>query len=284
MQPQNPNNYWQPGNQPAQPTPPHPVGPAPVASPAVPQTVAPPLPQVTQPPVSAPAPQSTAQPAQQPTPVAAAPQTPQPLQAPVPTSGTPLATPAPAPVAPVQQVAFTSETPQVAEQVAQTDADQFEQDAPDDTQAVSWEAQEFIHQEKGGAWFIVFTIVLIVLLAAAILLMKSWSFAILLVVIAAVIIVFAKRPPRVLKYSVTNKGLYIDESLHPFKNFKAFGVIHDGAEYSIMLIPTKRFMPGITVYFPEESGEQIVDMLGSRLPMQELHLDFLDRIIRKLRL
>ncbi|MNY79362.1 hypothetical protein D3C86_2199690 [compost metagenome] len=51
-----------------------------------------------------------------------------------------------------------------------------------------------------------------------------------------------------------------------------------------MLIPVKRFLPGVTVYFPETLGEQIVDFLGARLAMQELHLDIIDKVVRKLRL
>jgi len=257
MQPQNPNNYWQPGDQPAPSTPPHPVGPAPSVQPVAPAPVAQPSP------IAAPA-----------APVSAPPIAP---------ASTP---PAPAPLqpAPVQAPAPAAEPAPLADEEFVDEPEDLQEDEEDFDQAVSWDAKEYIHQEKNGLWFVVFTIVLIVLMAAAILLMKSWSFAILLVVIAAVIIVFSKRPPRVMSYSITDKGLHIGDALHSFKNFKAFGVIRDGEEYSVMLIPTKRFLPGVTVYFPEESGEQIVDMLGSRLPMQELHLDWLDRFVRKLRL
>jgi hypothetical protein len=51
-----------------------------------------------------------------------------------------------------------------------------------------------------------------------------------------------------------------------------------------MLIPTKRFSPGLSVYFPEEAGERIVDILGTRLPMETLKLDAIDIIVRRLRL
>jgi hypothetical protein len=51
-----------------------------------------------------------------------------------------------------------------------------------------------------------------------------------------------------------------------------------------MLIPTKRFAPGVSVYFPTEVGEQIVDILGQRLPMENLKLDLVDVVVRKLRL
>jgi hypothetical protein len=164
------------------------------------------------------------------------------------------------------------------------EGEEFDGEAVDLSQPVSWQAQEYIHQEKSGLWFVLFGIIIFVLMALAILLMKSWTFAVLLVVIAVVILFFAKRPPRIMSYSLSNKGLHIGDQLHTFSDFRAFGVIHDGQEYSIMLIPTKRFLPGVSVYFPEEAGEQIVDALGSRLPMQELHLDIVDKIVRALRL
>ena len=75
-----------------------------------------------------------------------------------------------------------------------------------------------------------------------------------------------------------------DKILQIFDEFKSFGLIKDDGENSIMLVPRKRFAPGISVYFPEEVGEQLVDILGSRLPMEELKLDIFDVIIRKLRL
>jgi len=61
-------------------------------------------------------------------------------------------------------------------------------------------------------------------------------------------------------------------------------LIRDGEHHSIMLIPIKRFAPGVSVYFPEEVGEKIVDILGARLPMEILKLDAIDLIVRKLRL
>lgn len=164
---------------------------------------------------------------------------------------------------------------------------------PDDDEApdgepigepINWTAHEYIHQEKGTLWFILFAVVVVVLGAASIFLMHSWSFAALLVVIAVVVIIYSRRPPRELAYSLTDDGLTIDNTLHKFSSFKSFGIIKDGEAFSVMLIPTQRFQPGISVYFPEESGEAIVDALGSRLPMKELRLDVIDHVVRLLRL
>ena len=102
---------------------------------------------------------------------------------------------------------------------------------------------------------------------------------------AVALIIYTRRPPRTLTYGLSPKqGLFVGERLHPFDEFKAFGVITDQGHNSIMLIPTKRFSPGVSVYFPEDAGEQIVDVLGQRLPMENLKLDIIDVVIRKLRL
>jgi hypothetical protein len=149
---------------------------------------------------------------------------------------------------------------------------------------VTWVAHEYIHQEKGTLWFSLFAIVVVVLIATSIFLMHSWSFAILMVVITVVVIVYSRRPPRELTYTLDNEGLTIDGKLDKFSSFKSFGVLHDGEHFSVMLIPTQRFQPSVTVYFPEEAGEDIVDVLGSRLPMKDLKLDAVDRVVRLLRL
>lgn len=164
------------------------------------------------------------------------------------------------------------------------EGDDYEDEQIDLSEPVTWQAKEYVHHEKNSTWFIAFGVVMALLMVLAAVFMRSWTFSALLVVIGIVILILAKRPPRVMNYSLSEKGLHIGDTLHSFSDFRAFGVIHDGQEYSIMLIPTKRFLPGITVYFPEESGEEIVDALGSRMPMQELHLDIIDRIVRKLRL
>lgn len=161
--------------------------------------------------------------------------------------------------------------------------DDIDDDLPAEP-AVTWVAHEYIHQEKGAMWFMLFTIIVIALVAISIFVMNSWSFAVLLAVIAVVVVIYSRRPPRELSYSLSDDGLMIDDKLHSFESFKSFGVIRDGEEFSVMLIPTQRFQPGVTVYFPEEQGEDIVDVLGSRLPMKDFKLDAVDRIVRLLRL
>lgn len=145
---------------------------------------------------------------------------------------------------------------------------------------VQWQAAEYIHHEKNPLWFVGFGLIVLLLTAAAVFLIKSWTFAILIPVMAVALVAYSHRAPRMIDYVLSGKGLYINDTLHPFAEFKSFGVIHDETEYSIVFIPVRRFRPSLTVYFPEDKGESIVDFLGVRLPMQPLKLDAFDKIVR----
>lgn len=151
-----------------------------------------------------------------------------------------------------------------------------------ESQPIQWQAPEYVQEPRSPWWFIGFWVVALLLMLLAILVIRSWSFAILIPAMAAALMIYSHRPPRILNYVLSGKGLYINEKLHPLQEFRSFGVLKEESVPSLMLIPVKRFRPALTVHFPAETGEAIVDLLGSRIPMQELSLDVFDKIIRKL--
>ncbi len=154
-----------------------------------------------------------------------------------------------------------------------------------DEPPVTWSAKEYVDLEKGFGWYVIAVVVLLALIAADIFFLKSYTFSVLVVVMSVALVIYIRRPARTIQYTLSGRqGLYIGEQLHHLSDFRAFGLIEDGDHHSIMLIPVKRFSPGVSVYFPEEAGEQIVDILGQRLPMETLKLDLIDLLVRKLRL
>jgi len=176
------------------------------------------------------------------------------------------------------------DSPEQSTEVDQAEA-MPEQTTPTVEEPVHWSASEYIDNKKGGLWYVVFAVIVVALIAGDILLLKEFTFSILVVVMAAALIIYSRRPARVVDYTLSgDQGLYVGEKLYHFSEFKAFGVISEGGHHSIMLIPVKRFALALSVYFPEEVGERIVDILGARLPMHELKLDAIDVIVRKLRL
>lgn len=184
------------------------------------------------------------------------------------------------------QVAAQPQVPAASpEQVSDVPVDSLEGPATlPEQEPVQWQAVEYLQHTKTPIWYVGFVVVVALLMVAALLLMKSWTFAILIPVMAVALIVYSHRPLRQLNYVLSSKGLHINEQLHPLGEFKSFGVMQDESLNSLILIPVKRFRPSLTVYFPTEVGERIVDTLGAYIPMQPVHLDAFDKIVRKLRI
>ena len=155
--------------------------------------------------------------------------------------------------------------------------------AKNSSEIINWEAKEYVVQEKNTNWFVGLIVVSLLLIIASVLL-QWWTFTVLIVACTVSLWLYAVRPPRTLHYSLGGKGLSEGNKLYGYDEFRSFGVLKEGRNFAIILIPRKRFSPSVKVYFPEESGEQIVDAFGHRLPMEEVKLDFLDKIVNFLRI
>lgn len=169
---------------------------------------------------------------------------------------------------------------QNAPQVPQNNQ-QLDIDPPFET--VNWEASESISHERDGLWFIglIATVAILVIISVW---LQLWTFTALIIVMAIALAVYLRRAPRTLRYSLSYNGLHVDQQFHGFDEFRSFGILQEGDLFSVMLMPTKRFGQSLTIYFSEGEGEKIVDILGSYLPMEDLHLDLMDGILRRLRL
>ena len=150
-------------------------------------------------------------------------------------------------------------------------------------QNVSWEAEEYIEHSHDVWWYIGLFAVGIGLCVLSFFL-QWWTFIALIVVCIITILVTSNRPPRKIKYSLDQEGLTEGGKLHKYEEFRAFGILKEGSHFSAVLIPKKRFALQVKVYFPGDSGEAIVDALGARLPMEEIKLDFLDKLANFLRI
>ena len=148
---------------------------------------------------------------------------------------------------------------------------------------ISWQAEEYIVRKHDAVWYIGLIIIAGALCALSVWL-KSWTFLALVIVSVIAILTSNLRPPRKINYKLDDKGLTEDKRLHPYEEFKAFGIMKEDSHFSAVLIPKKRLGLSVKIYFPGDSGEAIVDALGARLPMEEVKLDVLDRIVNFLRI
>lgn len=156
-------------------------------------------------------------------------------------------------------------------------------DAEERTDLITWEAQEYIVQDKTTGWYVGLTVVGLLLSALAVFL-QWWTFLAVVILSVVALLIYVMRPPRTLRYALSNKGVSEGDHLYEYSEFKSFGILQEGGHFAIVLTPRKRFSPRVTVYFPEAQGEAIVDAFGARLPMEEVKLDMLDKLIKFLRI
>ena len=154
---------------------------------------------------------------------------------------------------------------------------------PNNLPPVSWTASEFIDNEKNASWFLGLTGAT-VLASAVIYLITHDVITPIVIAIAAVLFgITAKRKPRTLEYLLDHAGVTIGGKPYSYSLFKSFSMMEEGAFTSIQLMPLKRFMPPISLYYPPESEERIITTLGSYLPHEERSHDEIDHLMRKIR-
>ncbi len=150
--------------------------------------------------------------------------------------------------------------------------------APD---AVSWQASEYLQRNKDTMWIVIFGCVALAFLALAVWL-QSWTFVAMILAGTVAIGFFAFSKPRTLQYSIDHDGITVGQKDYVFTDFRAFGVRDEEAFYSVLLLPVKRLMPAVRMYFAEENGEDIVDILSEHLPMEELPPDVFENFMRRI--
>lgn len=112
---------------------------------------------------------------------------------------------------------------------------------------VQWEALEYEHAPKSNNWFWSVGVVAVGLIFAAILL-NNILFAIFVTLAAFTIILYASRKPRKIIFTLTSRGLKIENRLFPYENLRSFWIHYDPPLKKILIIePKKLLMPTISI-------------------------------------
>lgn len=158
---------------------------------------------------------------------------------------------------------------------------------------IRWSSSSTITYEHSGSWnlilfgvagLIVGGLVLLAVLQGRIPSFSEFTIMGLVIVTVITILMVSKQPARETNYVLSESGLGIDGAEHPFSEFRAFGVNQEGVLWQLTLIPVKRFGAAITIFINAEQGEQIVDVFGTRLPMEKIETHPIDKITRFMKL
>jgi len=161
-----------------------------------------------------------------------------------------------------------------------------EQPAPEPVstqESVAWTASEFISHEKGPGWYMAFGLVTALLTFITFILTREVISTVVIIIAALAFGVFAGRQPRTLPYRVDSAGVHINEKTYGYEQFKSFALFQEGGIRSLSLLPMKRFMPPISLYFDPADEDKIASALSKYLPFEAREQDFTDRLMRHLR-
>ncbi len=151
------------------------------------------------------------------------------------------------------------------------------------TNSVGWSASEFINHQKSTSWYAILAVVGIGASVLIFLVTHDVVSAVLVAIVALTLGYLGSRQPRVLDYKVDTTGIYVGPRFYPYALFKSFSIVDEGPISSIMLLPLKRFMPFITIYFSPDDEDKIADLLGQYLPFEHREHDAIDKLMRKIR-
>lgn len=132
---------------------------------------------------------------------------------------------------------------------------------------IVWKALEHSHVEKTSDWF---WAVGIISVAGAVLAIYFGNilFGLIILLAAFTGILQGHTKPKILKYEITRKGIWIGETLYPYSTLESFWVIDEEVNDRILIRSQKIFMPFIIL--PYESTEINPDEIRDYL------LDYID--------
>jgi len=157
-----------------------------------------------------------------------------------------------------------------------------EKPAPRKDESVTWTASEFVAHDKTFKWYAGLAGVAVIAAALVFLATRDKISTGVVVFVAVILGIAAGHQPRVLTYHLDREGIKIGLKSYLYNDFKSFAVVDEGAFSSIMLLPMHRFMPAISIYYDPKDEENILTILGERLPLEAHSQDMVERLMSRI--
>lgn len=135
---------------------------------------------------------------------------------------------------------------------------------------ITWEAPEHHHTEKGSDWFWAVGIIAVTGAGAAIV-FSNILFGIVILLGATILAIVSARGPGIIPYSISTRGIRVNDVLFPYSSLEAFYINEDDPRGVQLYVRSDRvFMPLIVMQLPEEFLEEIEELLEERLPEEHM--------------
>ena len=143
---------------------------------------------------------------------------------------------------------------------------------------MSWEAHEYFHHEKGNDWYWWTGLVAVVLLGLAIY-QGSFLFGVLVLVGWFTIVLYAVRPPRNLKFSLTERGVLVESTLYPWQSLKSFWIFYNPPLHKDLSLESKKaFVQFVKIPLGKMEPAKVREIVIKFLPEVEQEESLIDNL------
>jgi hypothetical protein len=166
---------------------------------------------------------------------------------------------------------------------AETEDDYQEAEEDDSFEPVTWVGDEYLMHHKDNVWYLWLAVVFLVLSGLIYLITRDILTIVMIVVVGFSIGVMAARKPRQLEFTLEKRSIQIDQKQYPYSTFKSFQVAEEHGVRYLEFVPIKRFMPSLSIYYPKDKEEEIVQLISAKLPYHEHKDDYIETLFKKIR-
>jgi hypothetical protein len=138
-------------------------------------------------------------------------------------------------------------------------------------QPISWKGHEYLHFKKTTDWYWALGLITVAGAMAA-LVFNNVLFAILILILGFVLAIFAAREPEEVSFTISQRGVRINDTLYPYQTLEAFGIEEMSPEHipQLILRSKKILVPNIVIPLQQVTANEVHDFLHNYLHEEEL--------------
>ena len=144
---------------------------------------------------------------------------------------------------------------------------------------ISWDAPEYFHHERGVDWYWWVGLFAVILLGFAAW-QHSFLFGVLVLLGWFTTILYAVRPPKTIRFTLTNRGVIAENKMYPWSELESFWIFYKPPVQQELSIKSKKtFMPYIKIQFAHDlDPEEIKQIVIKYIPEEEQQESLIDNL------
>ncbi len=148
---------------------------------------------------------------------------------------------------------------------------------------IEWMAPEFTKYKKKKNWFILPALVALAFIIIAII-FKNFLLVVGIILASFTVYIYTKKEPRKIKFSISGKGVQIDNQIYEWEDLKSFWVFYRPPEVKEISIRSKKLlMPYLKIPLGGQNPVDVRKLLLKFLPERKHKESMIDEWAKKIK-